>query len=460
MTTPGPSRVRVLLFAAAAAAAAAGLGTAVVVEPGVTLPLTLELVVLAGLTWAVLARVRDRARRRWLTGLVAGALALRLGALVVVHVALNPAFFAPDAATYHFGGTRLLEFWQGVAPYPFEASWQVAYHYLNGFFTWLFGDPTFGAVTLNLFAGVWTAMLAYLLGAETLGERVGRVAGVLVAVFPSMVLWSVLNVRDALATLLVTLAVYLGVRVYRRFRPGSLVLLLLTLLLLTGFRDYMGFLVLVGLIVGYAAALRRGRIASGLAVGGVLAFFLVFAADRLGFFERVLVDNPLETASRLREGLMGDFGGGLAGSAFGLEHDTSTLGGALRFLPVGLAYLLFAPFPWRITSTLQLTTFPEVLLWYALFPFTLWGMRHVFDERGRAAVPLLAVLLVVVLSYALVEGNVGAAYRHRAQVMPLLFVFSAAGLMDARVRWLERRRRRMMRRVGARQSLRGEAAPT
>lgn len=460
MSTRGASPARVVLFSLLVLAAAAGLGTAVVLQPDVTLPLTLELLLLAGITGALVRGVGDPSGRRWLGGLVAVALLFRLGALAVVHVALNPSFFAPDADTYAFGGARLLEYWRGEGPYPFEASWQVAYHYLNGAFTWLFGDPTFGVVTLNLFAGVWTAMLAYLLGRDTLGERVGRIAGVLVAIFPSLVLWSVLNVRDALATLLVTLAVYLGVRVYRRFRPGSLILLLCTLLLLTGFRDYMGFLLLVGLLVGYAAALRRGRIGTSLAVGGVLAFFFVFGADRLGFFERVLVDNPLETASRLREGLMGDFRGGLAGSAFGLEHDTSTLGGALRFLPVGLAYLLFAPFPWQISSVLQLTTFPEVLLWYALFPFTLWGVRHVFRERGRAAVPVLAVLLVVTLSYALVEGNVGAAYRHRAQVMPLLFVFAAAGLVDARVRWLQRRRRRMMRRMQARKGLGREAVPS
>ena len=460
MISPGARRARVLLFAVLILAGAAGVGVGVVTAPGVTLPLTLELLVLAGLTWALLSRVTDDERRRWLAGLMVGALVLRLGALVVVHFLLDPLFFAPDAASYAYGGERLVAYWQGEAPYPFEASWQVAYHYINGIFLYLFGDPTFGTVTLNLFAGVWTAMLAFLLGAETLGERVGKIAGVLVAVFPSLVLWSVLNVRDALTTLLVTLGVYLGVRVYQRFRPAALVLLLLALLALTGFRDYMGFLLLVGLLVGYAAALRRGRIGTSLVVGGVLGFFLVFAAERLGLFDRILVDNPLETASQLRQGLMGDFRGGLAGSAFGVEHDTSTLSGALRFLPLGLAYLLFAPFPWQIASVLQLTTLPEVLLWYALVPFTLWGMRHVFHERGRVAILVAAVLLAVMLSYALVEGNFGTAYRHRSQVMPLLFVFTAAGLMDARVRWLERRRRKMERRMEARQRLRGEAVAT
>ena len=41
---------------------------------------------------------------------------------------------------------------------------------------------------------------------------------------------------------------------------------------------------------------------------------------------------------------------------------------------------------------------------------------------------VLAVLVIVVSSYALVEGNFGTAYRHRAQIMPLFFVFTGAGL--------------------------------
>ena len=50
--------------------------------------------------------------------------------------------------------------------------------------------------------------------------------------------------------------------------------------------------------------------------------------------------------------------------------------------------------------------------------------------RGRLTNVLivLSVLVVVVSSYALVEGNFGTAYRHRAQIMPLFFVFSGVGL--------------------------------
>ena len=49
-------------------------------------------------------------------------------------------------------------------------------------------------------------------------------------------------------------------------------------------------------------------------------------------------------------------------------------------------------------------------------------------NRATMAFVPVSVLLVVVSSYALVEGNFGTAYRHRAQIMPLFFVFSGVGL--------------------------------
>ncbi len=60
-------------------------------------------------------------------------------------------------------------------------------------------------------------------------------------------------------------------------------------------------------------------------------------------------------------------------SAYGTEYDVSTPGGALQALPVGLVYLLFAPFPWAISSVRQLLVLPETLVWYALMPAFVQG---------------------------------------------------------------------------------------
>ena len=118
----------------------------------------------------------------------------------------------------------------------------------------------------------------------------------------------------------------------------------------------------------------------------------------------------------------------------GVGAETETVGGAIQYIPIGASYLLFAPFPWDIATTLQAAAMPETLLWYPLFLCALLGFRISVRNRATSAFVPVSVLLVVVSSYALVEGNFGTAYRHRAQIMPLFFVFSGVG-----VTWIKAR---------------------
>ena len=192
----------------------------------------------------------------------------------------------------------------------------------------------------------------------------------------------------------------------------------------------MEFLVVVGLAIGSFAALRPDdRIVGTMAFGTVIALAFTYFADQVGLFSTIRPEDALETAQILRSGLQAD-----ATSAFGLGAQTETVGGAIRYLPLGISYLLFSPFQWAIDSPLQLTAMPETLLWYPLFLLAIKGLRISLRGRLTNALIVVAVLVIVVTSYALVEGNFGTAYRHRAQIMPLFFVFSGVG-----VSWLKDR---------------------
>jgi hypothetical protein len=114
------------------------------------------------------------------------------------------------------------------------------------------------------------------------------------------------------------------------------------------------------------------------------------------------------------------------------------VGSAIQYIPIGASFLLFAPFPWDIATPLQAAAMPETLLWYPLFLLSIVGLRISIRNRLTTALVPVSVLLVVVASYALVEGNFGTAYRHRAQIMPLFFVFSGVGLSWLRVRVIGR----------------------
>lgn len=172
--------------------------------------------------------------------------------------------------------------------------------------------------------------------------------------------------------------------------------------------------------------------------------FLSLFASRLNLFPAEIMEDPLAAATVMR----GGFRRG-ATSAFGTGYETQTLGGSLRYLPLGFAFLLFAPFPWALGSMLQRAAAPETLIWYPIFLLALGGMRRAVFKEGHLTVIPLSVLLVVTTSYALVEGNFGTAYRHRAQILPLFFIFAALGIETLKP-WFEKRRRARTRSVLAR----------
>jgi len=295
-----------------------------------------------------------------------------------------------------------------------------------------FGDSRLALVVINMFAGVWTALFTFYLTKEFLPVASAKVAALLTGVFPSLVLWSVLNIRDSLATLCTVMLVLYAIRLTKRFQPYDLWAFLGALLGLGLLRDYMAFLVLLGLVIGSVTAVRPDRMFATMLFGTIAAVALTYLADQVGLFSSIRPEGLLETAQILRSGLQQG-----AVSAFGVGADTGTIGAALRYIPIGASFLLFAPFPWDIQSTLQATAMGETLLWYPLFLLSILGFRISFRDRLPAALVPVSVLLVVVSSYALVEGNFGTAYRHRAQIMPLFFIFSGIGLSWIKIRVID-----------------------
>ncbi len=399
-------------------------GVALVLWPGVFLPFTLEALLLIAITLIAVRRQTTPIQVRDVTILLGVAFVVRAIALVVVHFGVDPYFFAPDALTYEQVGRTLAGVWRQGGSVPGQAAGLLPNYFdLNGFFILTFGENSLGAPVLNLFFGLWTVLLVYFLTSELIDRRSALWAAGVTAVFPSLVLWSVLNVRDASATFVVTAIALLAVRLHREVRPGRLVFLVLAFTALVALRDYMAFLVAAGLLLGVVASTRRGRLGTTVALGGLAAAVVAVVATRLGLFVEAPLEGALETAAVMRADLQSG-----AGSAYGAQFDTTTLAGVIRFLPFGLAFLLFAPFPWRIESPLQMAAMPETLLWYPLFVLALFGVREVSRKGGREWLMPACILLVVVTSYALVEGNFGTAYRHRAQIMPLFFVFASVGL--------------------------------
>jgi Ca2+/Na+ antiporter len=98
-------------------------------------------------------------------------------------------------------------------------------------------------------------------------------------------------------------------------------------------------------------------------------------------------------------------------------------------VPLGLTYLLLAPFPWQLASLRQAITLPEMIVWWLSIPLLVLGAFFTIKHRLREIAPIIIFTSLLTLTYSIMQGNVGTAYRQRAQLLIFYFVFVAVGFV-------------------------------
>jgi len=331
---------------------------------------------------------------------------------------------APDEETYVNTGWGTALYWAGDVAVP---NWRMTtdqplgYFYINAALFYIFGLTEIPIKLVNAFLGAYTTRYMFLIARELFGSAVARRTAVLAAFFPSLVLWSAVNIRDVWVIFLIVYISWKSLQVVRGQTIVGIFNVGLAIYAVTFFRDYLFFVValppLIAFVIGGRGNLARNFVFSLIAGLAVMLFL------QRGAGESAAQKMSLETMSRVRQ----DMAVG-AGSSFHENVDISTPGRAITFLPLGIAYFLFSPFPWQITSLLKLFALPEMLLIYRLAPAMFRGIKHTIQTRFREALQILLLTALLTVSYALGEGNVGTLYRHRAQAILFYLMFAAVGL--------------------------------
>jgi hypothetical protein len=119
-----------------------------------------------------------------------------------------------------------------------------------------------------------------------------------------------------------------------------------------------------------------------------------------------------------------------AGSGVETNYDIRTNQGLAMATVTGGAYLLLAPFPWELGGSLRkMLTTPELFVWWWLVVVALIpGLWYTIRQRFSDVQPLLFFVVGLGLLYSVTFGNVGLAYRQRAQLLPWLIIIAMVGL--------------------------------
>jgi hypothetical protein len=349
---------------------------------------------------------------------------LRAVLALILHVTGYSRRFAPDEDTYVQHSWQFALYWAGdilIRPWRMTQQQPLGYFYLNGAFFYLFGQTEIPIKLTNALVGALSGRYVYLLARQLFGSQVARRATTLFIFFPSLVLWSAVNIRDVWVVFLILFISYKSAQVARGYSHLGVFQLLAGMLALTFFRDYLFFIValppVVALLIG-----RSQHFIRNLVLATVAGLGIVLLVQHGAVSETSASRMSLEAISEARRDMA------IGGSAYHGHVDISTPDRALTFLPIGVAYFLFSPFPWEITSLLKVFSLPEMILIYALTPAVLRGMRFAVRDRLRDTFQILLLTGLLTTSYALGEGNVGTLYRHRAQVLGFYLMFAAVGL--------------------------------
>jgi hypothetical protein len=417
-----------------------GLAMCIVKPPEGALAVLLVLFVCAPILFMI-RKFSDE--KEFLTNIFVIALLARLFFGLMIQLLEIKIFIAEDTRSYDMVGERLAEIWQGL-PVPNDywteranstsiAGWGM--QYLVGAIYYVLGRSIIVAQSFCAVFGAATSPLIYSCAKKIYNNtRVAKVSALMVALFPSLIIWSSQILKDGLIIFLLVLAVTMVLQLQKKISYPAIGILVSSLFCILTLRFYIFYMVAAAVagsfIIGSTGSVKsivRGFVAL-IIVGIALAYLGVLQTagteyEKYGSLERVQMSR-LDLAR--------------SDSGFGESLDVSTTEGAIAALPVGFAYLMFAPFPWQVANFRQIITLPEIMIWWGSIPLLLSGLWYTIKNRLRNAISILIFTLLLTIAYSVFQGNVGTAYRQRAQIQVFLFIFVAVGW----TLWQERKENR------------------
>jgi hypothetical protein len=348
----------------------------------------------------------------------------------------NPQFnsmFWGDSYKYDMIGASIANEWShGYASSTWretiEGKTNAGFVYVVASVYYVFGHNVLLMQFLNGVIGTLVSVVVFEIALLLYDRGVATRAMLLTTFFPQMMFWSCAIYKDPLVMLCAGLNILAVLRLRERFQLHFFVIYLLSALAALSLRFYLFYIILAATVctffLGRARDLRTTFVVQLLFMASFVGLILFTPVGEAVRTQQIFFD--LEQLQVSRSDLAS------AASGFTYEADVSTPLGALQVLPLGIVYILLAPFPWTLTNLRQLLVLPDVLVWYALMPALFRGLSRAFRNRFAITMPILMFTTSLTIAYAMFLGNAGTAYRQRTQVMMFYFLFIADGMRQRR----------------------------
>lgn len=293
--------------------------------------------------------------------------------------------------------------------------------------------PHLGLVmVVNAVLAAGAAVLVYRVAQELFeDDTVAYVSACVFALFPSLVYYTAMPLKEA-ASLFGLLSVVFGVvTVNHRRRARGLLWIACGLVILLGLRVYLAIvaagcaticLIPMRILRGWSGALQVAGVMFALAAA---AFFVAdtcgLRTDRHESLRVFDLDYINHVRGALSRGNAGMFQNPDA-AAFGQSWTND-----LRLFAKGAFYFLFSIDPTNVTRQRQLAALPEMLFFLYSLPYLLAGVVAGWQRHPRRMLPALLFAAVIAGVYTSAATNMGALYRWRGQALPFVIILLVQG---------------------------------
>ena len=260
------------------------------------------------------------------------------------------------------------------------------------------------------------------------GNKIALKVGWIMALFPSLILYSALVMREAYVCFFLVIAMYGIVDWSKNKDLKSIVLSLLGFIGATFFHGatFLGAMIFIGVVTAivlndFIKSLKSYRVnIFNVILLSILSYVLILyftnqiSVPYLRSFEYLISPEVLKHKSYAN----------VTGVASYPEWTkVKTFNELFYKIPVRAFYFVFAPFPWDVSKTKHIIGMLDGVLYMSLSLIILINFKKIWSNFTLRII--LIILICYIVAFSVGVGNFGTGIRHRSKFV-FLFVFLAA----------------------------------
>lgn len=295
------------------------------------------------------------------------------------------------------------------------------------------GYSPLSVMFINCLACSLTILVIYSITEQIYNKKAAKLAAILTAFWPSLFLWSIQNLKEAISAFLISVLAWCCVKFRKQFKFYLVILAIAVILALKEFRGIVLLVFVAALLVSFFLPVWKNRKIEALALFvlfiAIVFLCVPFIKSRISDTVNLKIGDSMLDFMHERRNFKAS-----GGTAFLSNFDFRNPLGLLLFIPIGLLVAWLAPFPWQIGSMLQIVSLPEMLVYYFFLFYFVAGARYVMNNKIKEAGIIISIIFIMQVVLAVSEGNIGTLFRHRAIILPLMFALSSIGFIEKKRR--------------------------